>query len=90
LLALMLDALPGGVFAPNVCIGLLGMRSGQDPVNVPVQHLARPAGASKLRLSSWARVGATHCRDLIRFRLGGFREFQRDQQTLQTALFLRR
>jgi glycosyltransferase involved in cell wall biosynthesis len=75
LLASMLDVLPTGVFAPNVCIGLLGMRWGHDPVNVPVQHLARLAGTNKLHLSALARVSARHCRDLIRFRLGAFAHF---------------
>jgi glycosyltransferase involved in cell wall biosynthesis len=75
LLARMLDALPPGAFAPNVWIGLLGMRAGQDPLNIPIRHLARKTGASTLRIMPLARAAVVHLRDMFRFRSHGFREF---------------
>lgn len=76
LLARMLRSVPPGAFAPNVWLGLLAMRSGQDPVNVPVNHLPRAAGASKLRILPLARAAASHLLDMFRFRFEGFREFR--------------
>lgn len=76
LLESMLEALPPGAFAPNVLLSILGTRAGFDPLNIPVQHLARAAGTSTLRWKTMTRVCAVCLGDLLRFRVGGFRRFE--------------
>jgi len=77
LLERMLESLPRSLFAPNVFIAILAARSGQPALDLQVQHLPRTQGNSSIRLSRMARVASICLVELLRFRMAGFRTFDR-------------
>jgi len=85
LLETMLDCLPPSVFAPNVFLAILAARGGQPSLDIPVQHLARIQGNSAIGWSQTARVARTCMHDLLRFRMEGFRTFDRNRAGLVFA-----